>query len=428
MTPYSHLALMAALLLLSGCGESSDVPTQSLSADRGPTATALPTTAPPVQSSEFTPVNANTETVSYISDIDQASIAVPGGQQSRNSDEYWHEVSGRQLNQGVDLTLSQAGGLVRLAPRADLRSGTLIHGDAIDPGTVQLRQAVQGANQAPRRDSEPLIRSATDAMILASAGINDDSSALLLSNSLKPGAYRLTVGQPLLADSRYLVHVKEKGSPHQLVLTAPSSLSLADTGLELKIDWPGQLVADNGLTAFVVLENGQRREVTLHPQQDHYTARFDVIDDPIVATGFSEMMVDSVSLIDGIKVKRRVKTAFKRVAQTAALTGLAHEQWHQGELQALITDVTVAKAGRYQLRAVLGGHNVSGELRAAMRSDIALWLEPGNHQVTIPVDPARFHARAVGAPYSLLALTLTDQSQMAVLDALSEAVTLNPPR
>ncbi|USD35686.1 DUF4785 domain-containing protein [Ferrimonas sp. SCSIO 43195] len=426
MIPNSYLRLTAALLLLSGCGDSNTAATDPHSTDSAPTTVVLPTTAPPPQSSEFTPVNSKTETVSYISNADDADIAGPKGQQSRSSDEYWHEVSGRQLNQGIELLLSQPGGLVRLAPRADLRSGTLIHGDAIDPTTVELRHSLQKANQAPRQDSEPLIQSATNAMIMASAGVDDDSSALLLSSKLKPGSYRLSVGQPLLADARYLVHVKEKGSPHQLAVSAPSSLHRDDADLQLAIDWPGQLTADTDLTALLVLENGQRRPVPLHSSDGHYVARLDLNDEPIVAAGFSELMIHSLSRVDGIDIKRSVKTAFKRVAQTASLTGVAREQWHQGQLQALVTDVSVAKAGRYQLRAVLGGQDNSGKLQAAMRSDIALWLEPGRHQVAIPLDPTRFESRAVRPPYALMALTLTDQGQMAILDALKEAVMLNP--
>ena len=84
-----------------------------------------------------------------------------------------------------------------------------IHGTGNQTDKIQL---INLDNKSSANKSSSNIHSLADPQALATAGLTDDSSALIMSSSAKPGKYQLEVSAPLAAKSSYLVNVKEKHS------------------------------------------------------------------------------------------------------------------------------------------------------------------------------------------------------------------------
>ena len=87
-----------------------------------------------IASPTVAPINTSTDYVSFITPLyGEYQASQPVLEQASQSDEYWLNVTGAELNAGVQLNLSQAGSLVRIAPRGDVSTGALMHADAVAP-------------------------------------------------------------------------------------------------------------------------------------------------------------------------------------------------------------------------------------------------------------------------------------------------------
>lgn len=329
------------------------------------------------------------------------------------SNEYWFPVSGEALNQGIPLTISQGGAVIRLAPRADMSSGALFHAPAIEPTSLEL-SAPKGA-QVP-----DLVRSMANAEALASAGMKDDSSALLLSSAAPAGEYRLKVRSAVDPRSQYLVNVKEKGSPLVLHLRAPMGLSLGQSlAGSLTLDGLGQLS-----TAKARLRQGtQELPLPLTLENGAFSAAMPDGFEPGSAAALSELLIDVQSRVDGIAVKRTIKTAFKHFAPSGRVLPDAQVQW-QGETPVAVTfDLELADAGRYALSAVLTGTDSNGKEVAIHSSEAARWFEASN-SLTLPLSRELIERSGLKAPFQIRELELKDQGQMATLSFQDKALQL----
>lgn len=333
--------------------------------------------------------------------------------QSVASNEYWFTVSGDALNQGIPLTISQGGAVIRLAPRADMSSGALFHAPAIEPTSLKL-SAPKGA-QVP-----DLMRSMANADALASAGMNDDSSALLLSSAAPAGEYRLKARTAVDPRSQYLVNVKEKGSPLLLHLSAPMGLSLGQSlAGSLALDGLGQLNAANAR-----LRQGAKElplELTL--ENGSFSAAMPDGFMPESAAELSELLIDVHSQVDGVNVKRTIKTAFKHFVPSGRVLPETQVHW-QGKTPVAVTfNLELAEAGRFALSAVLTGTDSSGREVAIHSSAAARWFDESG-SLTLPLSRDLIEASGLEAPFQIRELELKDQGQMAILSFQDKALRL----
>ena len=148
------------------------------------------------------------------------------------SDEYWMQVSGAQLKQGVDLDITIPEAIVRfsaLTPPAPVgRNSSLLS-----------RQALQQQRALPLDPDQLLLfrkgnrlKSAKRSIVpeekLAVSGIFQKTSAMRLKKQIGVGRFTIRTTQNLIDSDQYMVNVKEKGSDKLLNLTAPR-LALLDS-------------------------------------------------------------------------------------------------------------------------------------------------------------------------------------------------------
>ncbi|MGL5395009.1 MAG: DUF4785 domain-containing protein, partial [Shewanella sp.] len=190
MPPFTfrNLSKLVSLIILGGlltaCQDESTTPEPQKEASplyaKGVTLSA-PTDSDIVDthiaSPTLAPINTSTDYVSFITPLyGEYHASTPALEQASQSDEYWLNVTGAELNAGVQLNLSQAGSLVRIAPRGDVSSGALMHAEAVAPERVQIQrmgQTPQGKNANSPQATESLVKSLVSADALASAGLAD---------------------------------------------------------------------------------------------------------------------------------------------------------------------------------------------------------------------------------------------------------------
>ncbi|MCE9685528.1 DUF4785 domain-containing protein [Shewanella sp. AS16] len=418
----SVVGILCLATLLTACQDESTPKVQTAAAPASPqNVKAVPLAAPQttdiyhveVEAPTLPPLNTSTDYISFITPLSgEFTASPPQTRQTRLSDEYWLNVSGAELSGGIDLPISQASSVIRIAPRGDTSSGGLIKADAIAPETISLSlaSAKTGKHEAPS-----WVKSMADAQALASAGLSDDSSALTLRADAKPGKYRLRVKQPLAAQARYLVNVKEKHSPYQLKLGAPMSIEAeaGQIGLDISLSQGQQGLAPR---ARLIQAGGESLELAVRQQGETWQA---VLTEPLPAAknnaDLSEIQVDIQTEVDGRPLLRSVKTAFKAYVNSAKLLPQADSRW-QGDLPTGVDfGLELITEGRFGLSAVLTGTNSQGKSVAILKSQAAAWITPDAPRLRLELDPELIAASGLRAPFELRELTLTDQGQMARL-------------
>lgn len=380
-----------------------------------------------IASPTLAPINTSTDYVSFITPLyGEYQASQPVLEQANQSDEYWLNVTGAELNAGVQLNLSQAGSLVRIAPRGDVSTGALMHADAVAPERVQIQRIGQtplGKNASPQA-TESLVKSLVSADALASAGLADDSSALQMSEKATAGEYRLQVSQPLVAKANYLVNVKEKGSPYQLSIKAPSAIAAdAQTvGVKLALSQ-----SDNQFAPQAKLKqaDGTEQALAMVKQGDEWQALVPA-DLPLASSnaGLSEIEVTVQTQVDGRPVQRTVKTAFKSYVNSASIKPEVLTVWDKGVPNQVNFELDIAEAGRFGLSGVLTGTNAEGQKVAIMRTQAATWLTPESPKLKLMFDPTLIQASGLQPPFELNELELQDQGQMARLSFQANALVL----
>lgn len=430
---------MALLSLLSACQEQSTELDESKTKVQQTAALLAPPQNSDLVSDDIAipslpPLNTRQDTISFVTALprdltvaETSSDTLDEWQQTmsqtRKSDEYWMTVSGESLNKGLVLPITQGASVIRIAPRADTSSGGLIHADPISPENVELFTH-QSQDKNPRQQSQALIKSMADPAALATAGLVDDSSALVMSAEAKPGQYTLKVKQPLGINSNYLVNVKEKNSPYQLTLTAPNTLKHSAEAMAISLEL-SQAQMPLSPKAKLKLADGSSVELVMQNDNGQWRALMPaVLPEPSSNAGLSELQIDAESMIDGHWVKRTVKTAFKQYVDSAKIKEDVTINWQKGVPTAVTFTVETQTAARYGINAVLVGHDADGKTRAILRSQTAAWLTPDTNQLTLALDQQLILASGLLPPYELKGLELQDQGQMARISYQSHGLTL----
>ncbi|WDE10812.1 DUF4785 domain-containing protein [Thalassomonas haliotis] len=319
-----------------------------------------------------------------------------------SSDEYWFEVSGKALNRGIALNVSQPGALIRLSGKRS--SATDAAMQSIDPANLEL-------SKDNNKLSSPFSQSVSQEQ-LATANIFPNSSAVKLNKALGAGKFNLRVTQALDNNQRYIINVKEKDSAHKLQLALPKQSYLSGETLHFNagIYRGDQVLTETFHQAFVKLPSGEKQAVSLTVKDGQYRVEVPQGLEAAPLGKLYELHLESQVADNGIRIKRNGKVAFAVARQTAKMTGEVEVLTDQVQV-----GLEVASEGRYEVSALVSGTDSRGQLTPVMLSRSAYYLAPGNHKVAVNFDSKILADAGVKAPYKVENLRLTDQSRMALL-------------
>lgn len=323
------------------------------------------------------------------------------------SDEYWMEVSGKELNSGLALNISQPGALIRLSGKANLENKGL-QAMSIDPETIELRKDAELL-------ASPFSSKVTKEQ-LATANIFPNSSAVKLNKDVGKGTFQLRVTQSLNSEDRFMLNVKEKGSPYQLAYSAPAQALLANQEFTFDMSMNKSSKSLGGVThnTFIKSPSGEVQAVAYQVSGDKYSITLpDSFSNDASASlgGLYELHIVSQARDANLNVNRNGKIAFAIAQPTARMTG----EVNVGNEQALV-GLDVASEGRYEISAIVSGLTKQGKSKQVMLSRSAHYLQPGLQNVQLKFDTAILEQANVIAPYKVSQLRLVDQSRMSLLE------------
>ncbi len=326
------------------------------------------------------------------------------------SDEYWLEVTGEQLNKGLNLDISNPGALIRLSAK-QIKNGSSVLGLAIDPSKVQLLKNNQ-VLQTPFKQT-------ISQQQLATANVFPNSSAMQLDKSMGKGTFTLQVNQPLNVKQHYMVNVKEKNSPYKLHLSIAKQSYLA--GEKITFNSFVNNTANKNLAklttnvnnAYIQTPSGEKFNVNLQKSNGKFQVQVPQSNLPAKRGALYELYVNSQANDKGIKIRRNAKVAFAIAQPTARL-----QSNFSVNGKAASINLNVASEGRYEVSGLVYGTSKNGTQLPIMISRSAYYLQPGEQVVQLKFDPKILAASGLQAPFTVKQLRLMDQSRMALLQQL----------
>jgi len=319
------------------------------------------------------------------------------------SDEYWQEVSGKELNAGITLYTTQPEALIRLSGKrgniADLTDNL-----SVDPKYIELRKDKQ-------KLMNPFSRKVSQQQF-ATANIFPNSSAVKLDKSVGKGKFQLKVNQSLNANQRYVINVKEKGSEHQLKVNIQKQSYFFNDVIEVDTfmsSAKGALAAKQQ-TFTIKTPNDTMLPVRFNKIDGKYGIDLSELQDVEQPGKLYELHIASQANDNGLMVRRNGKVAFAIAQPTAKMTGpVSVSKTHA------LVDLDIASEGRYEISGVVSGVNSLGKVEPVMLSRSAYYLEPGKQSVELKFDMSILLRSSVTPPFTVTQLRLVDQSRLALL-------------
>ncbi len=318
------------------------------------------------------------------------------------SDEYWLEVDGETLNNGLMLNVNQPESLIRLSAKQSIGQ-PLPDNHAIDPQFLELRK--------DKRFIEKAFSQRVSQEQMATASILANSSAVKMSAAAGTGQFQLRVSQQLAPTQKYIINVKEKGSAYRQSLVTNQQAYLAGGQASFKATMANHdsVLSNTSHRTFIKAPNGEMNEVSYVVNGDQFQVDLPTYVQNEMRGQLFELHVESTANDNGKHVLRHGKLAFAVAAPTARMT------IEGASLQSASINLDVASEGRYALSGIVYGQDSSGAMQPLMQSSSAYYLSPGQQTVALEFDQSLLNASSLSAPYSLGNTKLVDQSRISVL-------------
>lgn len=338
-----------------------------------------------------------------------AARPTPFVQMSR---EYWVDASADQLQQGLALSTSANGALIRLSPHAGNTS-------VIDASTLSFRAngKLYTANDA--------VHSAADQDALRAAGMDVPTGSVVVKLADTLGSGRIEMIAPTAAGS-YLVHVFEPASEVIMSLQAERDTVIAGESVRIVTAIKGATL--DRVDGLLSAPDGFNQDVSFSRQRDGSYAA-DVRPDADHAGGFGLWEVHAFGNASNrqISVPRDARSAFAVSVASARLTGAITRSAGIAKDRGLSLSVGVeaVMASRYQLAGTLYGTRSDGSLVPAAVAHSAAWLEAGTAAISLSFDGPSLAESRLTAPYELRDLRLINQADMSLIERRERAVRID---
>lgn len=326
----------------------------------------------------------------------KASLSAPATF-AAESREYWQTVEGAELQQGVNLTTTAPGAVIRISPAR---------------GAVALNAADFGVRSRTR----PIrLERAAGAEELRAAGMEVDTgtAVLKLARENAAGHYSLHSAK---AKGRYLVHVYEPESQVLLKARADRQHVLGgDTiAVSMTMSRNGRPIPAQAQALLVAPDGSSRPVKVTRDAAGNLDARVPLPLQANATPGLWELQV----FANSGEVSRDARTAFGVAAPTARLRGDVEIDARQLRVA---MPVQAASPGRYEVRGTLFATGPDGVARPVSQAHSAAWFEHGVGTLQLGFD--RRHVPAgFGAPFEIRQLVVMDQTRMAPLEVREHGV------
>ena len=327
-----------------------------------------------------------------------------------DSREFWTQLDAEQAKRGFGFTPTAEGALVRISSQDGAKAG----GIAIDALSIRVDGELLDIASAVQH-------AAGDAELKAAGAVFSEGTVVF---QLAPGLVgkRIDVALPK-STSGVLMHVLEPQSRLSMQLSADSLQASAGGKVELSASFAdaGNSVPAQRIAGLITAPDGRSFELDfVLDKSGRGVARFELPADAAGGMVPWEVHAFGASMLGKAQVLRDARTAVMVSQPSVRLLGSADLKAMQGGV-ALTLPVETSAAGRFELRGTLYGTDSRGELKPMAIAHSAELLPAGRGVLELRY-PADVLNAALGAPYALRDLNLSDQARMSLSERRQHAL------
>lgn len=323
------------------------------------------------------------------------------------SKQYWLDVKGAELSQGVNLPLTSSTAIVRINP---LVSGTV-------KSTIESNQLELSTSG---KTIEPELFVNASQLKAAGMAVNEETVAFKVN--AQPGELALKLTGIRNPSDAFVIHVFEPDSDHVLSLSTNKQRynSASDFIVKANLSHYGEHkeVQVNG---YITTPTGEKfSDLKFSMNQDGgYQAEVSAIKGLPMTQGLWEVHTITEAQIDGLKVMRDASTAFAVNMATARFSGeltMTDKQLGIG--------IENSMPSRYEVRGVLYGLDDLGEQQPIALMMAAKWLKKGQSTIQLELPLNLIDQSGYQGPYHIQQLELKNQSLMAPVQLVEQGIRL----
>lgn len=368
-----------------------------------------------LQSQALPSATANREEVRFSHVLDNPQPLAVTTSAEKISRFFSMEMTGRELRRGMFIPTQSSAPVIRVIP---------MHGaDKLDLDDLRVRAGGRWMK------ADDAFQSVVSDAELTAAGMRSapNSFAMRMKADTRRG-FTMRARARFNKDSRYKVMVLEPNSSVALQLRMERNRVVQGQAISANATLldANNAMAISNVTAFVTAP-GATTQQAVNAQLQNGRVTFDMDTSNMVASepGLWELSLQTRHGRGENAIIRDAKIAFAVAPATASMAGSAEmiSDASAGQALALSFPVDVAVAGRYELQAVVFGHNAAGEEVPGVQVMTAKWLD-GNGEIMLEVPANQLLEAGIQAPYRIGHLTLKDQTRLSELWSQESAITM----
>ena len=342
-----------------------------------------------------------------------AGEPTPGdGNAAVESRQYWVDVTGRDLAEGIELPLTAPGAVIRISALDDSA------GVRLDSRALEL--TLDGRPTS----AEMGIAEVRSGRELRSQGMSVPEDTLAFRLTGRHGGGTLGLKLPGVAgDQAMVVHVYEPNSDWVARLSAPRHNFLSGQALNLETELGNarqNLQADSVQAILVSPDATQTWPISQARGGGLVLNEAPIATNAEPGQGLYEAHVYLETDFEGLTIRRDLKLALNIAPALARLDGQARRV--ESRDFGLELGVESAIGGRFQINAELMGTNRRGELESIGFVQSADVIEAGGGQISLEFDRELMRKSGLSAPFEVHNLQLLDQGRMFLLEDRERAL------
>lgn len=333
--------------------------------------------------------------------MDPDAIAGNPPAPATKSRSFWMDVTGKELNNGIQLPLTTDDALLRITPAS-------ASAKKLDPYSLQLKSDNGEAHQLTAGDVADDEQMTDQGMSVAKGSV-----AFRVSRKSDQGFLNVRTSEAVNNDSHYLINVQEKNSNTVLNLRSARSIFGASDKIvvEASLMKNGKSMNADEVTATVKSPSGRVYEMTPTGMVDG-KAVFDL--DEVKDEYTPGVLWEAEVKASNGEVMRNGRVAFARSFATARYDGDVNVSSDDDGNLLVELSVEVGTEGRYAASALLYGTGGNGELRPVISAQTGKYLT-GSDSITLVFEAKYLKNAGVVAPFEIRDVRLMDQSRISVV-------------
>ncbi len=322
--------------------------------------------------------------------------------ESRN---FQMEISGAQLNAGVNIPVASESAVIRVIPMKNSPQ-------------IDSKQLKINANGRWMNHDEAFATTVNENQLRA-AGLESPKNTIAVKMKATPSdaGMMMKSEQGLQSSDRFNVMVFEPNSNEVLKTRLNKSRVVQGETIRVRtrLTKGSKKMAMNNVSAYVMAPNSNVKiPVELKTRNNVVIAKIDTSKMVASAPGLWEVYISAEAEKGQAKTLRSAKVGFAVAPMTARLSGDVDVDLASADNMAFSFDVENIMAGRYEVSAVIYGTNANGDMVPAIMSSTAKWLD-ANGTITLDVSKADLKQAGLSEPLEVRHLKLKDQTRLSEL-------------